>query len=114
MIGLGLWNWPAATIAIEVALFVAGVWIYTRTTRPADGIGTYGCWSFVTLLALLYLTNTFGVPPPNTTVLAYFALAVWLVVPWAWWFDRHRLASFSERRGSFKSRKQSQNQAGHK
>jgi hypothetical protein len=28
--------------------------------------------------------------PPNETALAYFALSAWIVIPWVWWFDRHR------------------------
>ena len=36
--GLGLWNSVAATVAIETAMYVAGLWIYIRSTRARDGI----------------------------------------------------------------------------
>ena len=42
--GLGLWNSIAGTMAIEAAMFAAGVWIYTQVTRPRDRIGR---WAFV-------------------------------------------------------------------
>src|SRR5580765_4994816 len=31
-IGLGLWNSVPATVAVEVAMYAAGVWIYMRST----------------------------------------------------------------------------------
>ena len=34
--GLGLWNSIPLTIAIEVAMFGAGVWLYLRATRARD------------------------------------------------------------------------------
>jgi hypothetical protein len=37
--GLGLWNSIPATLAVEVPMFLAGVWIYTRVTHPRDRIG---------------------------------------------------------------------------
>ncbi|MBI3611443.1 MAG: hypothetical protein HY204_12190 [Nitrospirae bacterium] len=89
-IGLGLWNSIPATIVVEGTLFIIGVWLYAKQTRPMDNIGVYGFWSFAALLILLYLGNLFGPPPPSEKVLAFAALIIWLVIPWVWWFDRHR------------------------
>jgi hypothetical protein len=89
-IGLGLWNSVPATIIIESALFIGGVWLYAKQTRPLNNAGLYGFWLFVVLLIVLYIENLFGPPPPNEKVLAFAALIIWLVVPWVWWFDRHR------------------------
>src|SRR6478752_7334866 len=41
-VGLGLWNSTPATLAVEIALYVAGTAVYERATRPRDGIGRYG------------------------------------------------------------------------
>ena len=90
-VGLGLWNSVPATLAVEVPLYLAGLWIYLRATRPRDAIGR---WSFGLLAATLLLTyvgNFAGPPPPSVT-------AVWIVgiagsvifLAWAWWADRHR------------------------
>jgi hypothetical protein len=37
--GLGLWNSVPGTIAVELALWIAGTWIYVRTTRARDRVG---------------------------------------------------------------------------
>lgn len=91
LVGFGLWNLPAATVAVEALLFIAGVWLYAKTTRGADRIGRYGFWAFVGFLVLTYIGNALGPPPPDTRTLAVMALSVWLLVLWAWWVDRHRI-----------------------
>jgi membrane-bound metal-dependent hydrolase YbcI (DUF457 family) len=35
-LGFGLWNHPVAAIALESAIFIAGLWLYCRATRAAD------------------------------------------------------------------------------
>jgi len=93
--GLGLWNsWPAS-ISAEVLLFGAGVWLYVTATRARDGVGRYGLWSLIVFLFLGWLAATFGPPPPNVHQLALGAMAMWIVVAWAWWADAHRESSGS-------------------
>lgn len=92
-LGLGLWNSIAATLAVEGLLFAAGVWIYARTTRALDRTGT---WSFIGLalfLVLVYAANVLGPPPPSVAAVAWSAQAIWLLVAWGYWIDRHRAAS---------------------
>jgi len=88
--GLGLWNSAAATLAIEFALFGAGIFIYLRCTRALDRIGTYAFWGLMALLAVSYFGATFGPPPPSVPVLAATSLAGYLMALWGWWIDRHR------------------------
>jgi len=40
-VGLGLWHSVAATMVIETLVFLAGLFIYTRTTRAADRTGRW-------------------------------------------------------------------------
>ncbi|MBZ5656674.1 MAG: hypothetical protein LAO56_15510 [Acidobacteriia bacterium] len=88
--GLGLWNsWPAS-ISVEVLFFGAGIWLYVTATRARDGVGRYALWSLIVFLFLGWLGATFGPPPPNVHQLAIGAMAMWVVVPWAWWADAHR------------------------
>jgi len=89
-VGLGLWNSRAGTMLVESAMFVAGVWIYARTTRARDRIGAIAFWAMVLLLAVLYVSTAFGPPPPSVKSIEVLGLVAWLFVPWAWWFDRHR------------------------
>jgi membrane-bound metal-dependent hydrolase YbcI (DUF457 family) len=88
--GLGLWNSPPATIVIESAMFIAAVLIYRGATRAIDRIGSIGMWSFIITLALIYIANASGNPPPSARAIAYAGLALWLLPFWAGWFDRHR------------------------
>jgi len=89
--GLGLWNSMAATVLVEGAMFLAGVWIYASRTRARDRIGRYGFGAYVLLLIVLYSANIFSGAPPSVLAIALSAIALGVVlVPWAWWFDSHR------------------------
>jgi membrane-bound metal-dependent hydrolase YbcI (DUF457 family) len=88
-LGLGLWHSVAATLGVELLLLAAGVALYARTTRPRDRTGR---WAFVGLVAFLLViqaANAFG-PPPNIAAVAVGGFAIWLLVWWAAWADRHR------------------------
>lgn len=93
LIGLGLWQSKAATLAIEVPLFAAGVWLYASSTHAADSIGRYGLAALVAFLALIHTANLFGPPAPNVTAIAWAGQAQWLLVAWAYWVDAHRTAT---------------------
>ncbi len=86
--GLGLWYSTAATLAIEFAMFAAGVWLYVGTTRDRGRPGHLAVGLFAAVLALIYVGSVVGPPPPDVRVLATSALAIWLVPLWAWWIDR--------------------------
>jgi len=89
-VGLGLWNSWAATTSLEIFFFGGGLLIYLRTTRARDAVGQYAFWSLMILLLVAWLGAMFGSPPPNVRVLAWVGVSLWLIVPWAWWADRHR------------------------
>lgn len=40
----------------------------------------------------IYAANLFGPPPPSGMAAAWSALAMWLLVAWGYWVDRHRAA----------------------
>jgi membrane-bound metal-dependent hydrolase YbcI (DUF457 family) len=89
-VGLGLWNYKAATVIIETGLFIAGVWLYVRKTKAIDKIGTYGFWGTIAFLALISISNLVGPPPPNVGAIAWAGHLQWLFVILAYWFDKHR------------------------
>lgn len=91
-VGLGLWNSIAGTIVVEGALLIAGVWIYLAATRARDRIGRYAFWSFVIFCVIVWLGDLGSEPPPNPRIIAWVALAGWLIPPWAWWADAHRVS----------------------
>lgn len=91
--GLGLWHSRIATLAVEGLFFAACLWIYVRATRPADAAGRWWLVALVAFLVVVYLANIFGPPPPSVAAVAWSAQAIWLLVAWGYWIDRHRTAS---------------------
>jgi len=89
-VGLGLWDSLPGTLAVELAVFAAGVALYLRTTRANDRTGVFALWGLVAFLLLVYAANLFGSVPPGVTAIAWAGQAQWLLVAWAYWVDRHR------------------------
>ena len=89
-IGFGLWNSIPATMLVEFGMYGIGLWIYSRSTRPLDGVGRWGFAALVAFLPVVYLANVFGPPPPSTSAIATAGHLMWLFVIWGYWVDRHR------------------------
>ena len=97
-VGLGLWNYPIATVIIETVMLGAGVASYLRTTRARDGIGRWGFWGLIVLLAGSYYSSLFTPTPTDIKALAIGGIIfAWVFVLFAWWVDRHRDAVTSGR-----------------
>lgn len=85
-LGLGLWNYPAIEMPLELAITFGALWLYVRACRPS--------LIRVAVLAALLLAfqafNWFGpVEPevtPATSVLAFVAYG--LVTMAAWWMGK--------------------------
>lgn len=89
-VGLGLWNSVPATLIVEGSAFAACVWLYVRATRPVDRSGRWALAALVSFLAAVYVANFMGPLPPSVEAVAWSANALWLVVAWGYWIDRHR------------------------
>ena len=90
--GLGLWNSVAATVLVESVLFVSSLILYSRATTARDRTGVYAFWAFVIFIVLIYVGNiTSRQQPPAETALMIGGLSQWLIIPWAYWIDRHRV-----------------------
>jgi hypothetical protein len=97
-VGLGLWGSVPATVAVEGAIFLCGVFLYVRATRPRDGIGRWVLAALVALLAAAYAGSATGAPPPSVQAIAIVNLAsTALVLLLAAWVDRHRAAAAPRR-----------------
>lgn len=95
-VGLGLWNNKMLTILVESMLFAAGLFLYIKITRPKNKIGTYAFWTLIGSLAIIYIGNHVGPPPPNVSAIILTGHLQWLFILWAWWADRNRQSdSFS-------------------
>jgi hypothetical protein len=80
---------PAA-IALELALFVAGIVLYLRSTKARDRVGSFGFWALIGFLFVIYAASIFGPPPETAMQVAGAGMAAWLFPLWGWWVDRHR------------------------
>ncbi len=89
-IGLGLWNYPAAALTLEIALFLIGTTLYLSVTRARDAIGRIGLWALIVVLVALYFSALYGPPPPSPAAIAAAGQLLWVFVLWAYWVDRHR------------------------
>lgn len=89
--GLGLWHSRLGTLAVEGSLFAIGVWFYSGATRALDRIGRWALVALIAFLVVVYLGNVFGPPPPSVRAVVWSAQAVWLLVAWGYWIDRHRI-----------------------
>jgi hypothetical protein len=91
LVGLGLWNSVPWTVILESGMFVVGVYLYLRTTTPADSMGSLALWLFIGLEVFLYIGDIFSNVPVDGHTMALFSLTQWFVIPWGYWIDRHRL-----------------------
>lgn len=91
-LGLGLWGSLPATLALELGMLAAGAWLYRRATVARDRTGEWAFWGLIAFLLAVYLASLFGPPPPDATAVALSAQALWLLVLWGAWIDRHRAA----------------------
>jgi hypothetical protein len=90
-VGFGLWHSLPATLILELLFFVGGLVIYLQSTTSKDKIGRYALWGFIILLVVGYASSLVGPPPKDVQGLAYSGLILWLLIPWAYWIDSHRL-----------------------
>ncbi|HEX4441441.1 MAG TPA: hypothetical protein VH854_15300 [Thermoanaerobaculia bacterium] len=88
--GLDLWGSLPLTLAVEAVVFGAGIAIYLAATRPRDLVGVWAFWALVAFLTVSWLGSVLGPPPPSERAVEWIGLAMWLLVPWGWWIDRHR------------------------
>ena len=86
-IGLGLWNYPAVALALEVALLFGGMIMYLRVTKPINAIGRVGLPILGVVMVAIQSYVFFGPPPASPAVaaatalvsyVAFAALAEWL------------------------------------
>ena len=90
VVGLRLWMSLTLTLALEVPLFMLGVWLYARNTRAGDADGLWGLVGLVLFLFVVYAGNVLGSPPPSVTAIAWIGQLQWLLVLLGYWVDRHR------------------------
>jgi FtsH-binding integral membrane protein len=89
--GWGLWNSFYGSLAVELGLFILGLWLYLKTSRAKDKIGLFAFWGLMVLLVAIGIAGYYGPPPTDPRAIGYMGLAAWLFVIWGYWIDRHRV-----------------------
>jgi membrane-bound metal-dependent hydrolase YbcI (DUF457 family) len=89
--GLGLWNSIPLTLIVEMLVFAGGVYLYIKTTKAKNKIGSIGLWSLLVFLVAIYFMTVFGPPPPSEEAIGYAGLSMWIFVAWAYWIDKNRI-----------------------
>ena len=93
-VGLGLWNSLAGTILVEGIIFGVGIYFFLKSTKAKNKTGVYSFWSLVIFLMVIYVSNIWGPPPPDSAnAIAIVGLAQWLLIAWGYWIDRNRVAA---------------------
>lgn len=83
--GFGLWNYPVFEMIIEISIFLLGAWLYFKTSFFKRKIWF---WALIVFLLVAHIMNLVGPPPPNTTVVAWSANLMWIIILWAWWIEK--------------------------
>lgn len=90
-VGLGLWNFRVATVAVESALLIAGLAIYLTATNAKNALGRWGMILLAVLLIVVEIGNVYGPPPPGLKMMAMVGEAMYLALAGiAAWLDRMR------------------------
>lgn len=77
-VGLGLWNFPMLSLALELVTLWAGVAIYVRNVPAQRPTGDMALWTFTILLTAIQLYGAFGPDPASPLAEAHTALTAYL------------------------------------
>ncbi len=93
VIGLGLWNHMYLALLVELAIYLAGLFIYLNETHGLGFGGKYGMYIFsVVLVAAAFVSQVLSPRPQNGNEVAGSALlSVILVILISYWLDRKRV-----------------------
>jgi hypothetical protein len=81
-VGFGLWRWLWISLALELAVLLAGAIVYARAVPSYTRFGDLGLWAFVAAMAAVELYAAFGPPASSpadqarTALLAYGTLVL--------------------------------------
>ena len=90
-LGLGLWNSVPWTVAVELAMLAAGLWLALSATRARDRVGRWGFAGLAALILLMYAVAATSPPPPSIEAVGVTGvIGTLLVLVLAAWVDRHR------------------------
>lgn len=87
-LGLGLWYSIPATLIVEGAMWIGGIWLFLGTHGRWTTGAKMWFWSLVIIATALWASGPWGPLPPSEKTLGIFSLIGWLLVPWAAMADK--------------------------
>ena len=90
-VGLGLWNYPAPALLLEIVALFGGMFLYLRSTTSTTRLGRFGMPVFGVAMLALQAVVFFGPPPPSVAAIAWVGIAGGVLTgALGYWIDRHR------------------------
>ena len=91
--GLGLWDYPIATLIVEGALVAGGLGLYVRNTRSLTTPAKYAIPLFICAALCIQAAMAFGPAPPSDRAMAITALSSYAILAGAIaWLEKGRSA----------------------
>ena len=91
-VGLGLWNYPAPALLLEIVALFGGMFLYLRSNTATTRLGRFGMPVFGVVMLALQVVVFFGPPPPSDRAAAITALGSYVVfAAVAGWLERRRV-----------------------
>ncbi len=94
--GLGLYNSRPGMLLVEGLLWLGGIVLYERATRSRQRAGFWAMYIGVAILTWFWIASLNGAAPPvSMTQMGIIDLMfLALLVSWAYWLDKLRVADF--------------------
>lgn len=99
-IGLGLWDHPVLTLAVEGGLLFGSLWLYMAVSRPVTTSARFAMPLFLFAMFGVQAAMAFGPPPPSDKAMAATALFAYAVLASVIaWLERARAPSLRTESG---------------
>ena len=99
-VGLGLWDYPYVTLAVEGLLLFGAMGPYLTEARPRTSRGRFAMPAFGAAILLMQAGMLFAPPPPSDRAMAATALAAYALLAAAIaWLERGRVVDGREKAG---------------
>ena len=90
-VGLGLWNYPAPALLLEILVLFSGMLLYLRSTTATTRLGRLGMPVFGVVMVIVQAVAFFGAPPSSDRAAAIEALVFYAAfAAVAGWLERRR------------------------
>lgn len=91
-VGLGLWNYPIPALALEIAIYAGGLWLYLRATSAETFAGKYGLIILgAIILSIQVAVFWFPILPTTKVAAAVFLIGYVQLAAGSKWLEQKRM-----------------------